>query len=383
MIAVLFGTFNAAHAANTLLAEDLERAGVELRWCHEALWEETRDKGAAYFSPWSLAALGGRWLGAMRRLSLRFGEVSSGASWVVAGFNGQLDVLLARRIAGERSVLFAPLVTIGETLVDDRRRYRAGSLPARALRALDRWSFDAADLVIADTEAHRTYMERELGVERGKVLVQYLGADESFCPGASPPPPQPPPQPDGPLRVLAYGSFLPLHGYDVVAEAAHELAPSEGIRLELIGSGPERAAVEDRVRDLPHVVQEDWIPYEGLPQRIRQSDVVLGVFGSSAKARMVVPNKVYQAAQVGRPIVTADTPAIREVFRPGTSIIAVEPEPGALAEALRELARDPERREELGRCAREDVLRAAGPSVRAERLSKALRARGRVAEGGS
>ena len=379
MIAVLFGTFNAAHAANTLLAEDLERAGVELRWCHEPLWEETRDKGAAYFSPWSLAALGGRWLGAMRRLSLRFGEVSAGASWVVAGFNGQLDVLLARRLAAERSVLFAPLVTIGETLVDDRRRYRAGSLPARVLRALDRWSLEAADLVIADTEAHRVYMERELGVARGKVLVQYLGADESFCPGASPPTPEP----DRPLRVLAYGSFLPLHGYDVVAEAARKLAPSDGIRLELIGSGPERAAVDDRVRDLPHVVQEDWTPYEGLPQRIRQSDVVLGVFGSSAKARMVVPNKVYQAAQVGRAIVTADTPAIREVFRPGTSIIVVEPEADAVAEALRELARDPERREALGRCAREDVLRAAGPSVRAERLSKALRARARVTEGGS
>ncbi|MFM8409028.1 MAG: glycosyltransferase, partial [Alphaproteobacteria bacterium] len=116
----------------------------------------------------------------------------------------------------------------------------------------------------------------------------------------------------------------------------------------------------------------DWVAYEDLPARLRSADVVLGIFGGSQKARMVVPNKVWQAAAVGRAIVTADTPAIREVFVPGESIRLVERDPSALAAAIRELAADPAGRERLGAGARAAALRAAGASVRAARLREAL-----------
>ncbi len=370
MIAVFFGTFNAKHAANALLADDLRRAGVELRSCHEPLWEETRDKHASYFAPMALVRLAGRWVMAMARLVMRFGRAASGAAVVVAGFNGQLDVLLARVLAGGRRVLFAPLVTITETLVDDREQYAPGSLMARVLGAIDRMSLRAADVVLVDTRAHGEYLSTRLDVPADRIVVQYLGAEAVFAP---------PSEPVGAsggegtrLRVLGYGSYLPLHGYDVVAEAARLLSPEEGIAFDLIGSGPERAGIDALVAPLAHVTCHDWVPYEELPGRIAGADVVLGIFGSSVKARMVVPNKVYQAAQVGRPIVTADTPAIREVFRPGESIVAIDATPPALAEALRALARDADRREALGVAAREAVARAAGPDVRAARLADAL-----------
>lgn len=368
MIAVLFGTFNAKHAANALLESDLRRAGVEVRSCHEPLWEETRDKHASYFAPFALVRLALRWVASMVRLSLRFGGAARGADLVVAGFNGQLDVLVARALARGRRVLFAPLVTITETLVDDRERYAPGSFMGRALETVDRSSLRAADVVLVDTEAHRVYLEERLSVAPERVVVQYLGAESVFAPV----PPRASSSGSGTLRVLGYGSYLPLHGYDVVAEAARLLSPDEGISFDLIGSGPERARTDGVVRDLPNVVTYDWVPYEELPERIAAADVVLGIFGASVKARMVVPNKIYQSAQVGRAIVTADTPAIREVFEPGESIVTIEPSGRALAEALRVLARDPERRARIGAAAREAVQRAAGPEVRAERLALAL-----------
>lgn len=370
MIAVLFGTFNAKHAANALLADDLRRAGLEVRSCHEPLWEETRDKHASYFSPRGLAGLAGRWLGAMIRLARRFGETATGAEVVVAGFNGQLDVLLARRLAGRRRVLFAPLVTITETLIDDRQQYAEGSPLARLFAAIDRMSLRAADVILTDTRAHAEYLSRRFGVPSDRIVVQYLGAEQVFArPDAWT---SGPAVPGGALRVLSYGSYLPLHGYDVVAEAARLLGPKSGVEFELIGSGPERARVDAVVRDLPHVRCRDWISYDELPACIARADVVLGIFGSSVKAKMVVPNKVYQAAQVGRAIVTADTPAIREVFEPGASIVAVAPTAPALAESLRELARDGTRRAALGAAARTAVARTAGPEVRAARLADAL-----------
>jgi glycosyltransferase involved in cell wall biosynthesis len=368
--AVFFGTFNSAHAANALLLDDLRAAGVDVRLCHEPLWQETRDKDARYFSPAGLARLGARYLRAAFRLTRRFAGTARGATVAVAGFNGQLDVILLRRLARGRRIVFAPLVSITETLIDDRASYAEGGLAARVLRALDRLAFRSADLVVIDTAAHRDYLEQRLGVPHERILVQYLGAESLFC--AAPEDPLRRAAPAPRLRVLFYGQYLPLHGTGAIAGATEIVSPDEGIEFELIGTGPERAACDARTCELPHVKRTDWVPYEELPLRIQAADVVLGIFGRSAKARMVVPNKIYQAAQVGRAIVTADTPAVREVFAPGESIELVEPEAEAIAAALRALAADPARRARLGEAARAAVARAAGAPVRAARLAAAL-----------
>jgi len=369
--ALLFGTYNARHAANALLAADLRAAGCRLASCHEPLWERTRDKGAGYFAPAGLLRLAGAYAAAAARLARRFAAASQDADVLVAGFNGQLDVLLLRRLAGRRPILFAPLVTVTETLVDDRRSYAAGSPAARLLRGLDRASLAAADLLLLDTAAHRDWAVREFGLDPGRVLVQYLGAEEPFAepesaatePAAAPP---------GRTRVLFYGQYLALHGTDLIARAVASIEPSSGIEFDLVGTGTERAACEAVLRAAPHVRFVDWVPYADLPARVRAADIVLGIFGDSRKARMVVPNKVYQAASAGRAIVTADTPAIREVFEPGVSIRLVERDPAALAAAIRGLAADPRERARLGAAACLAVARAAGPGVRAERLRAAL-----------
>jgi len=63
---------------------------------------------------------------------------------------------------------------------------------------------------------------------------------------------------------------------------------------------------------------------------------VLGIFGTSAKAGRVIPNKVFQALACGAPVVTADTAAARELLRDGESALLVPPgDPEALAAAIR------------------------------------------------
>ena len=395
MIALLFGTYNSKHAANALLVADLRAAGCEVRECHEPLWEETRDKSAPYFAPLGLARLALRYVASAWRLAGRFGREASAAPLVVIGFNGQLDVLLARALDRRRRILFAPLVTVSETLIDDRAAYSARSIGGRLLRALDRLTLSAADLVVIDTQAHRDYLVEHFGIAPSRVLVQYLGAEPSFAvtstagafarpahevaPAAAESGTPALPDAHRPLRVLCYSQYLPLHGSEVIALAARLIPIDAGIVFELVGTGPERARCEAFVRKVPHVRMIDWIPYDELPARIAAADVVLGVFGSSVKARMVIPNKVYQAALVGRAIVTADTPAIREVFVPGESIYTIAPEPRALADALLVLARDGALRDRLGRGARDAVERSAAPAVRGLRLRAALAESGLLA----
>ena len=108
-----------------------------------------------------------------------------------------------------------------------------------------------------------------------------------------------------------------------------------------------------------------WVAYESLPGELHRATCALGVFGTSAKAARVIPNKAFQALACGTPVVTADTPGARELLVDGESALLVPPgDAEALAEALQRIAADPELAQRLsagGRAAyeahaSEDVL---------------------------
>ncbi len=369
--AVLFGTYTASHPANRLLAAQLEAAGLAVTTCHEPLWERTRDKTADFFGPRNLARLGTAWLGAAARLGTKLRSLPP-ADLIVTGFNGQLDVPLARLVAGRRArLVFAPLVTLTETLVDDRHVYARGGAKAAAARALDRLTFALADLVLTDTETHRAWIGAELA-PRARTATIYLGAE----PGFRPTPPRARLAGE-PLRVLFYGQYVPLHGTEVIVEAAALLAGEGGVELTMIGTGPERAAAARlaAMRGAPPIAFEDWVAYDELPARLAASDVALGIFGTSVKAGMVIPTKVYQAAASGRAVVSADTPALREIFTPETDVLAVPAgDPPALAAMLRRLRDTPDLAPRIGAAAGRLVADELGPAAQGDRIRTILRA---------
>ena len=93
----------------------------------------------------------------------------------------------------------------------------------------------------------------------------------------------------------------------------------------------------------PNVEWVDWVEYERLPEELQRAGCALGIFGTSAKAGRVIPNKAFQALACGTPLVTADTPAARELLVDGESALLVPPgDAEALADAVRRLASDPE-----------------------------------------
>jgi glycosyltransferase involved in cell wall biosynthesis len=367
--ACLFGTYTSTHPANRLLVHALTAAGCELSICHEPLWERTRDKMPSFFGGRSLARLGASYAVGAARLIRHWRQLPK-PEIVVTGFNGQLDVLLARRLAGRKArLVFAPLVTLTETLVDDRRVYKRGGMKARLATRLDRRTLRKSDLVLLDTEAHRAYVAERLD-PKCRTATLYLGAEPIFTPG-----PERTRQPGDPLRVLFYGQYVPLHGVGTIIEAAALVGRKSGIEFTMIGTGPERQAAEEQAeaRNCAHVRFEDWVPYEDLPERLRQCDVALGIFGATRKARMVIPTKVYQAAATGRAVITGETPAIREVFAPGTHLLTVpRGDPGAIAIALREMRDNPVRRHALGEAAARLLAEHLDYQAQGERLQTVL-----------
>jgi glycosyltransferase involved in cell wall biosynthesis len=366
MRAVFFGTYDQPHSANRLLRAALADAGVAVEEVHEPLWEETREKGRTYFGAASLVRLGLRYARTAGRLARGWREVAAvGAPpLVVVGFGGQLDVLLAARMCRpRRALVFAPLVSLTETLVEDRAVFAAGSPQARLLAALDRATWRRADLVLVDTAAHAEYLAA-LGAERERLAVWRLGAEPEFW--------SPPVAAVDPRRVLFVGRCVPLHGLATIVEAAARLR--DRAQVVVIGRGPERAAAEARARALGVTIEwRDEVPLAALPGELARAAVVLGVFGTGTKAAMVVPNKVYQAAVAGRPLVTRDGPALREVLTPGEHCLACRPEdPEGLAAAIARLLDDPAGAARMGAAARAHVARELAPARQAERLRAIL-----------
>ena len=81
--------------------------------------------------------------------------------------------------------------------------------------------------------------------------------------------------------------------------------------------------------------------YDRLPAELHRAGCALGIFGTTGKAHRVIPNKAFQAIACGTPLVTADTPAARELLADGDSALLVPPgDAEALAGAVRSLAAD-------------------------------------------
>jgi glycosyltransferase involved in cell wall biosynthesis len=252
---------------------------------------------------------------------------ASVADAVLAGYPGHFDLPAARRAAGGRPVVFNPLVSLSDTFVADRRRFRTGSLAARVLTAIDRRAFRAADLVVADTQADADFFARLADLPAKRLAVCFVGAEERlFQPGWSP---------EEPFTAVFIGKLIPLHGLETILDAARR-APE--LRFRIIGHGQLDQLLDSRP---PNVEWRRWVDYERLPAELRRAGCALGIFGTTDKARRVIPNKAFQALASGVPLITGDTPGSRELLIDEDSALLVPPgDPGALADAIRRLASD-------------------------------------------
>jgi len=316
MKALYFGTYDRASPRNTQVVSCLRRAGVTVVERHRQVWGRHN---------WSLGP--GQLVRVLRAEGALARAPRDDADVVVVGYPGHFDMPAARRVARGRPIVFNPLVSLHDTLVGDRARFRPHSPASAVLRAVDRGAFRLADLVVADTASHAAFFRRCFNLPEDRVAVALVGADEPlFRPGWHPP---------EPFHVLFVGKLIPLHGLETILAAA-ERAPE--IRFRIAGDGQLAPLLEKRPDNVEHV---PWIAYEELPDAYRAAGCALGIFGAGEKANRVIPNKVFQALACARPVITADTDAARELLTNEVDALLVAPgDPDALAGAVRRIATD-------------------------------------------
>jgi glycosyltransferase involved in cell wall biosynthesis/2-polyprenyl-3-methyl-5-hydroxy-6-metoxy-1,4-benzoquinol methylase len=338
-----FGTYEREYPRNALLIDGLRKAGVDVIECHEPVWEKQRDKSGAYRGFAALLMLFHLAL-AYVRLIVRYTRLPTHDA-VIVGYIGQFDMLLAWLLTRLRAVplIFNPLISLYDTFCNDRGLVRPKSLTGRMFWILDHLTCRVADLVLLDTTCHADYFARTFRLPPAKFRVVPVGADERVFQW------RPLRQQTACCNVLFVGKLIPLHGCETILRAAGELRHYP-IRFTIIGSGQETAVVQRLINELQlsNVTLIDWVEYDQLPDYYAQADICLGIFGASAKATRVIPNKVFQALAMGRPVITADTLAIRSAFESGQNIFCCPANDSvALANSIISLWQDESLRRQL------------------------------------
>jgi glycosyltransferase involved in cell wall biosynthesis len=266
---------------------------------------------------------------------------------VLLGFPGHSDVGAARLVSLRRSVpiVFDALVSLWETAVLDRGVIAPKSLSSIRYHLADRVACSLSDVVLLDTDAHIEWFGQEFRVPSHKLHRVWVGADDDIMK------PSEPPASHGPFTVFFYGSYIPLHGVEHILGAAQRLLRSAPeVRFMLCGSGQTYPAMRwlAAARELDNVHFLARRSPADLGHLMSQSDVCLGVFGTSQKAQLVIPNKVFDALACKRPVITADTPAARECLTHGRHAwLCHAGDSQALADSIMALKADPVTRTRL------------------------------------
>ncbi len=272
-------------------------------------------------------------------------------------------------------LLFDPLISAYDKQVFERKKFSPASIRAKMLFNREKRMLQGADLVIADTKEHARYFHHFFSVEKSRLAVIPIGANETLFTPDSPitPPPSVPAQKKE-YTALFYGSFLGLQNPQVIVEAAH-LCKTLPIKWQFVGEGPLLGKCKKLAEGLPNTEFIPWVAYATLPEIIRSADIVLGIFGTSDKAKRVIPNKVYQALACGKPLVTMTSSAYPDHFTENSNLGIKWVKAGSaneLADTVAALLNKPQQLAAMGAAAHTTYRRYFSEAYIREQLKAAL-----------
>lgn len=365
-----WGTFDRTKPRNQVLLSGLGESEHQLEECHFAVWENDNDKSQLNSWQAKLRILL-RYALAYPVLLFRYLFVCGKHDVVFVGYLGIVDVIVLwpfAKLKGKPIVLDA-FLSVYNTTVEDRALLSKKHPLAKGLFQLERLAYRLSSLVVIDTKEHARYIAKTFDLDESKVGFVFVGAREEFfverCVTT--------PAANEPLRLVFYGTLVPLQGVCTIFEAAR-ITPPEVATWTIIGKGQESTKLDALCEEarLPHVERIQWMPLNELQARLDECDLALGIFGATEKAARVIPIKFFEAFAKGLPLITMDSPAIRELIPPKTEGIWLVP-PGdaqALSAAVVEASKTLPRLK--GQVLYQELKREIRPQTIAARLGERI-----------
>jgi len=232
-----------------------------------------------------------------------------------------------------KPLFFDAFLSLHDSIVDDRRLVSRRNPYAWFLYGVDFFSCHLADRVFLDTSTHRQFFLRRFHLRPERVgMIELESRDDLFTPRKEPMVPRPT------FEVFFYGTYIPLQGIEHILHAArivHET--NTAVHFTLVGGGQKAQEMRALAKELrlPNVTFVPFTPLEELPRMLRNADLALGIFGTTDKAARVIPHKVIDAVACGVPVLTRDSPAIRERYDGNPCVLLCTPgDPEAIARVI-------------------------------------------------
>jgi len=281
MTVCFFGIYDPSYTRNSILVKGLRQNGIEVIECNV-----TRGRLGKYLT-----------------LAVKHWKIREKYDVMIVAFPGYQASILAKIIT-RKPVILDAFFSIYDSEVCDRKATKPKTLAALYYWLLDWLSCSLADKVLLDTFAHIDYFCEMFFLKKEKFIRILLGADDQLIKHG-------PQKSRGYLLVHFHGIATPLQGVNYIVEAAY-LLNKENIKFNLIGNKTRRYYTNKG--DNNNINFIETVSYKELINYMAEADVCLGIFGDSAKTKVVIHNKVYEALAAGKAVITADTPAARELL---------------------------------------------------------------------
>lgn len=227
-------------------------------------------------------------------------------------------------------------------------------------RWLEKFLYARATHILVNSPAYRDYMIAK-GVPENKVTYIPYGTDvDMFNPGVDGSPIRTELELQDKFVVLYAGALGQANDIDTILRAAQRLKQYDKIYFVLFGDGKERARLQceaERMK-LSNALFAGVRPKRDMSRVVASADVCLAILQDIPMFRTTYPNKVFDYMAGGRATVLVIDGISRGLIELSNGGIFVQPGDDAmLAEKILELSKDPKRVAEMGRNARDYLVR--------------------------
>ncbi|WP_031069305.1 glycosyltransferase family 4 protein [Streptomyces sp. NRRL WC-3742] len=227
----------------------------------------------------------------------------------------------------------------------------------RAVCALERFTYRAADVVIATNESYREVAQRRGGKRPEDVFVVRSAPDTSRF---QPVPPEPELKRGKPHLLCYLGVMGPQDGVDYALRALAKLRDEVGRsdwHAVFVGGGDTFDAMVELSRELGLSEQVQFtgrVPDADLVRYLSSADICLSPDPLNPLNDVSTMNKVLEYMVMGRPMVSFDLREAR-VSAGDAAVYAPANDESRFAELIAELMDDPDRRAEMGKLGQERI----------------------------
>ena len=176
------------------------------------------------------------------------------------------------------------------------------------------------------TAAHEPQLRARLGARPGECLVLYLGTH-----GIS-------------------------QGLPDITDAVARLA-AHPVHFAFVGDGADKPRLEHRVRELGlrNVTMLPGVPHAEVPSLLAAADICLVPLRDVPLFAATIPSKIFEYLAAGKAVIGSVSGEAAQILREAGAIVGPPEDAVALAEAIRNIAAAPARRQAMGKAGRRHV----------------------------